>query len=803
MDEGMAERFKREAITIAHLNHPNIVSVHSVRQAEGLHFFVMRYIRGRSLEQVLQQAGRLPIPIVRSILAQVGSALTYAHRSGVVHRDIKPANILIDEDGNAVVTDFGIAKVADQPSETHPGALVGTPAYMSPEQCSGDEVSGSSDQYSLGAVAYEMITGSSPFIGSTLTVMQAHLELPPQPIRDSCGECPPHLERAILRMLPKDPAARWPSIAHAKAALGATPLSEDDPLLAQLCRFASPDWSPSSTGRPAPTLAAAKQFSGAPTASPGRVRTISILPPPAALETGDSFNLVAMLRGEHGVPLPGRVVQWATDTPEVLRVDGGRGVATAVAPGSAQLSATCETVRARLQVHVASPIANEADTGVVAIQISAPPKSVKAGDSFVLTASPLDYRGGLLLGPTVQWSTSDVRVAVITASGWVATLGQGSVVLEASCEGATASVSINVEEAAPVIKRSRPPAPPSPKILPPKEKQPSIRRRRRVRSRRRGILAVSVGVLLLTPALWFYGALKDLMPARSRSSAIVPSDRSDQTKALEVPPADSVATILRGAPTAVTIERRPRNSLLPGASTKLLAEVRDLAGHTVPGSDVRWSSTNPDVARVDSTTGMVHAVGPGRARVVAASGKFRASVAIVVRRRPAEAPALPMDTASRELATQAYEPPASRPELSGGTLGELAVDSRGEDNSQRGPLNATILAGVQECYDALRSKDVTRVVQLYHPMNKSDEDKLGKLTRILETEEWGAVVGERVDGARQHGTRATAMEFGFELVWRDASGGQLTSRPVFRAEFAKNGDEWQISSCRMVGSPRL
>src|SRR5215204_533832 len=342
MDEGMAERFTREAITIAHLNHPNIVSVHSVRQAEGLHFFVMRYIHGRSLEQVLQQAGRLPIPIVRSILAQVGSALTYAHRSGVVHRDLKPANILIDEDGNAVVTDFGIAKVADQPSETHPGALVGTPAYMSPEQCSGDEVSGSSDQYSLGAVAYEMITGSSPFTGSTLTVMQAHLEQPPQPIRDSCGECPPDLERAILRMLEKDPAARWPSIAHAKAALGATPLSEDDPLLAQLCRFASPDWSPSSTGRPAPTLAAAKQFSVAPTASPGRVRTISILPPPEALETGDSFNLVAMLRGEHGVPLPGRVVQWATDTPEVLRVDGVRGVATAVAPGSAQLSATCE-----------------------------------------------------------------------------------------------------------------------------------------------------------------------------------------------------------------------------------------------------------------------------------------------------------------------------------------------------------------------------------------------------------------------------------------------------------------------------
>ena len=181
LGEGMIDRFKHEAITIAHLHHPNIVSVYSVRQAEGLHFFVMRYVRGRSLVQVVQQAGRLSLPIVRSILHQVGSALTYAHRSRVIHRDIKPANILIDEEGNAVVTDFGIAKAAERPSQTLTGALVGTPAYMSPEQCSGAEVSGASDQYALGAVAYELVTGVPPFAGSTLTVMQAHVERAPRP----------------------------------------------------------------------------------------------------------------------------------------------------------------------------------------------------------------------------------------------------------------------------------------------------------------------------------------------------------------------------------------------------------------------------------------------------------------------------------------------------------------------------------------------------------------------------------------------------------------------------------------------
>src|SRR5262249_12623062 len=157
-----------------------------------------------------QQARRLPLAIVRSILYQVGSALTYAHRARVIHRDVKPANILIDQDGNAVVTDFGIAKAAERPSQTFPGALVGTPAYMSPEQCAGGEVPGLSDQYSLGAVAYELITGEPPFAGSTLTVMQAHVERAPRSITELCSDCPADVAAAIHRMLEKEPASRWP-----------------------------------------------------------------------------------------------------------------------------------------------------------------------------------------------------------------------------------------------------------------------------------------------------------------------------------------------------------------------------------------------------------------------------------------------------------------------------------------------------------------------------------------------------------------------------------------------------------------
>ncbi len=885
MDEGMAERFRREAITIANLNHPNIVSVHSVRQAEGLHFFVMRYIRGRALEQVIQQAGRLPIPIVRSILCQVGSGLSYAHRSRVVHRDIKPANILIDEDGNAVVTDFGIAKVAELPSETHPGALIGTPAYMSPEQCSGAEVSGASDQYALGAVAYEMITGVSPFTGSTLTVMQAHLEQTPQPIRDRCGECPPELEAAVLRMLEKDPAARWPSIAQAKAALGATPLGEEDPLLAELCRLATSDWGTSLTGRPTSTPPRTRPSSVPPATTAGLVRTISILPPPAALETGDSFMLVALLRGEHGAPLPGRPVQWATDTPEVLRVDGLRGVATAVAPGAARLTATCEGVRARLQVQVAPPLADDADVQpdarVVGIQISAPPKSVKVGDSFVLTATPLDYRGGFLLGHTVQWSTSDVGVAVVTASGWVATLGRGPVVLTATCEGGNASVSINVEEAVAATKRARPPAPKPREFEPAVAEHRPIRRRRVPRSRRRGLLAASVGVLLLTPVIWLSGGLRQVVPNLSRPSALVPATDGE---AFQLPPAEPVAAILRGAPASVTIKRGPRRPLLPGASTKLLAEVRDLAGQPVPGSRVNWSSSDSSVARVDSASGWLRAVRPGRALVVATSGERRDSAAIVVRRPTTEPPAaasvsisphgslrvgdtitlaaavldgkgdplagaevawssseprlaavdsltgqvrgfapgtatiiatsgskvarsqltvLPVEMTPDTFAVQAYASEPGPPDEPEETAAEPARAFPEDPAAVRQRLDAGVLRGVQQCYDALRSKDVARVAELYRPTKKSDEDKLNKLMRILRTEEWAAVVGERLDGTRQLGTQVPAMEFSFQLAWKDAFGGRLTSRPVFRAEFARNGNEWEISSCRIVGSPKL
>ncbi|HUL69452.1 MAG TPA: protein kinase [Gemmatimonadales bacterium] len=237
--EGMVERFKREARTAAGLSHPNIIPVYAVRETDRLLFFVMKFVKGRALDSVIKELGPLPIPMIQTILGQVGSAFGYAHRRGIIHRDIKPANIMIDDEGWAVVTDFGIAKVSESQGLTMTGMTVGTPTYMSPEQCLAQEVTGASDQYSLGVVAYEMITGRAPFVGnSMMAIMYGHFNDPPPPLEGLRPDCPPVLRDAVLRMLEKDPLRRWGSIEDAVAPIGVTTLAHDDPTRSQLIELA-------------------------------------------------------------------------------------------------------------------------------------------------------------------------------------------------------------------------------------------------------------------------------------------------------------------------------------------------------------------------------------------------------------------------------------------------------------------------------------------------------------------------------------------------------------------------------------
>lgn len=210
----LVDRFLREARTGARLNHPHIIPVYAIRQTPDLIFFVMKFIDGKPLDDVIRGFGQLPIPLAARVIAQVADALAYAHRNGIVHRDIKPGNVMLDKEGWVVLTDLGIAKVQEASMLTATGSAVGTPTYMSPEQSSGSAATtGASDQYSLGCVAFEMLTGKPPFEGESIIslIFQHHAE-PPPPIQNLRPDCPAHIVSAINKMLEKSPEDRFSSM---------------------------------------------------------------------------------------------------------------------------------------------------------------------------------------------------------------------------------------------------------------------------------------------------------------------------------------------------------------------------------------------------------------------------------------------------------------------------------------------------------------------------------------------------------------------------------------------------------------
>jgi serine/threonine protein kinase/alpha-tubulin suppressor-like RCC1 family protein/uncharacterized protein YjdB len=283
--KGMADRFKREARTSAKLSHPHIIPIYGVRESGRLLFFVMKYVDGRPLDAIIKEHGALPVKMVQSILSQAGSALEYAHRNGVVHRDIKPANILIDTDGWTIVTDFGIAKVRESQGLTMTGATIGTPTYMSPEQCSAKEITGATDQYSLGITAYEMLTGKVPFdADSVMSLMWQHFHEPPPPLLERRPDCPPALAQAVERMLAKKAADRWPTLEEAIEAVGTPPAS--DPIRQKMKAMARGGMAPEGTSPHTPLSPVPKFTTPPPTAgAPLKVKTPATPPPAAAAPT--------------------------------------------------------------------------------------------------------------------------------------------------------------------------------------------------------------------------------------------------------------------------------------------------------------------------------------------------------------------------------------------------------------------------------------------------------------------------------------------------------------------------------------
>ena len=213
-DEQVVRRFQQEAKTAAKLDHPNIIPIYRVESEGGLIYFVMKYISGTSLEDLLDKLDKkepLPVPEIQRILWEAACALGHAHQRGVVHRDVKPANIMFDHDGRVMLTDFGISKALQAATGlTATGMIIGTPHYMAPEQGKGAPVDGRADQYSLGVVGYRMITAELPFSGDSVhTIIYKHIyEEPPLASTKRPG-IPGALTVAISRALAKEPDQRF------------------------------------------------------------------------------------------------------------------------------------------------------------------------------------------------------------------------------------------------------------------------------------------------------------------------------------------------------------------------------------------------------------------------------------------------------------------------------------------------------------------------------------------------------------------------------------------------------------------
>src|SRR6266571_1331591 len=212
-DDEFVERFKREARAVAQLSHPNIVAVIDRGEDEGRQYIVFEYIDGENLKEYVVRKGRLEVQDALEITLEVARGLAFAHEQGLVHRDVKPQNVLLNGDGRAKVTDFGIARSLDVDSVTLTGTVLGTSDYIAPEQASGQPVDTQTDVYSLGVVLYELVAGDVPFRGDNfVAVAMKHVNEPPPNLLEVRRDVPLRLAEAVDRALEKDPKRRFPSM---------------------------------------------------------------------------------------------------------------------------------------------------------------------------------------------------------------------------------------------------------------------------------------------------------------------------------------------------------------------------------------------------------------------------------------------------------------------------------------------------------------------------------------------------------------------------------------------------------------
>ncbi|MBC7844496.1 MAG: protein kinase [Gemmatimonadaceae bacterium] len=438
---GMAERFLEEARTLAHLQHPNIITVHDVQQAKGLSFFVMALIEGGGVDQLCRRDEPLPIDQARWILPQASSALAYAHSERIIHRDVKPANILVNIKGDAVLTDFGIAKVSDGGGLTKSGTQIGTPVYMSPEQFSEMPIGPASDQYALGVTAYEMLTGKPPFTGDLYTIIAAHGVKPPVPIRQLRPDCPAYLANAVMRMLEKRPDDRWPSLDDLREVFGANMPSNGGDARKQLATIARELHRERKEAVKALTAEAPQ--SPMPTNAdrlPTRPRpanhSVAVWPPGATIFVGGTLDLRVSVTTDGGEDMKDAVVVWSSSHPECVDVDAN-GRLRGIAHGTAVIRATVDGIAA--ESNITSDLAP-----VARLAVSQRELTLLVGDIVQPSVSAIDVTGATRTDVSLAWISRGPTVAHLDAPGTVRALNPGLAVIEVSFGNVRQTIEITV-----------------------------------------------------------------------------------------------------------------------------------------------------------------------------------------------------------------------------------------------------------------------------------------------------------------------------------------------------------------------
>jgi uncharacterized protein YjdB/predicted Ser/Thr protein kinase len=483
--EAGVERFRREARIAAALRHRNITSVFGLKETTKLVFFLMEYVEGRTLDAILHDEKRLGIDVVEAIIQDAAGALSYAHRREVVHRDLKPANIIIDTEGMAMITDFGVAKLGTSQGLTTAGATVGSPKYMSPEQWSG-KATGFTDQYSLGCVAYELLAGRAPFEGDTIEeFMKQHLFDAPRALSELRPETPPALADGIMRMLEKDPGQRWPSLEAAVAAMSVRPVAPNDPARQALAQFAKRGHDvrvlPKTPKSPIPvSTVKLRRVAGAQTRFPDRrlilgiaaavllgigvaayvllsrvppparpggeaVAALEIAGAPATLEQGERVPLKTRATNAAGGVVADAQVTWSTSDSSVAVV-AEDGTLRAVGAGTATLTASSSGRSANIKVTVPAPRAT-----VATVEVTPHAVRLAPGASTQVTAVAMDQRGNAASGRRIEWSTSDPAVVAVSATGVLTGGRVGTALVTAASEGRNATMTVVVGSPAAAI----------------------------------------------------------------------------------------------------------------------------------------------------------------------------------------------------------------------------------------------------------------------------------------------------------------------------------------------------------------